>query len=170
MIPTFEKWRPYAVASLLFAGLHLVEKFLPQLRLEGFCRPAAILTGWFLNLPVVDGNDRFILTHPGLELQILPGCSGFDFFTLLAAFWCAHWMKTGRRSFPAVVGLLTLAYMATVLTNACRLICGFYARLLRPDFIPSSLNNAIHNILGIAIFLTVIIVSNIWLQRKRTFS
>jgi exosortase/archaeosortase family protein len=156
MLRLLRAW-PQMAGLAVFGGCLGIAEVFPFLRLEAFCRPAAILASIFLGCPVEEAESGYVLFHPQREVRVIEACSGFDFFALLYAVLVTSACKYGGRCRWSALGLMPLAYAITLAANAARIVCAFCARMAT-ELLPVGLpDESVHLAVGAGIFATFLV-------------
>ncbi|MEM0970161.1 MAG: archaeosortase/exosortase family protein [Verrucomicrobiota bacterium] len=124
------------------------------------------MVSWFLHAPVVSRTEEAIhLLHHHLEIAVTLSCSGFGYYSLLAALCLGRYF--GTHPFCPLRGLmfLTSLWVLALGANAARIICAVYARLWASSFLPSAYQESLHLMVGISVFLFSLIT--IWILFPR---
>ncbi len=120
-----------------------------------FCRVPAVLAAFYYGVPCTDVTFRAC----GATLVVTRACAALDFFSLVAGAGLAALVAGGRRLFGAAV--LLLAYPATLLANAVRLVALAPVVAFETSgaetalFGLSWLGEALHLLTGMCVFLPV---------------
>lgn len=136
-----------------------------------YASPSAYVSSFFLGVtPVMTKDNDVLLPLPGQRIKVTSQCSAFGFFCLLSALLLMKmptiWPK--KKILTGYVLALPLAYAITILANACRIICAYHIHQLGRMFLPDIFQAALHQGVGIAVFLSTLITVTLILER-RTF-
>ncbi len=133
-----------------------------------FAYPAAQMAAffWGAELQWLKGEEIRILISPQ-PIQVTASCSGFGFFSLFYIYIVFYVVRYCQRSrmWAAVLIPLPAVYLATVVTNAARMICAYHIARVSGAWLPSFFQPIIHMGVGVAFFLGVFIVSTLLLER-----
>jgi exosortase/archaeosortase family protein len=156
---------PGMIFVLFYAG----QMFFPDFIYWLFAFPAARLTALFFGSSAFAGPDGdMIIPIADQCLRMVPGCSGFGFFCLLAG-WVAVEYGRKLRGILLLKNLLAafmLVYGVTIAANAIRMISAFYADQFCQMILPDNFRPAVHLWIGVGIFLSVL-YGVVWcLQRE----
>lgn len=91
----------------------------------------------------------------GLHIQVSTACSGFGFFTLLAAvllynLWPLQWHRA--------IWLPLISWFGSIVINAVRIVTSVFTRLLSQQFLPNSFQEIIHQATGTLVFLSALVL------------
>jgi exosortase/archaeosortase family protein len=126
-------------------------------RLALLTQPSAWLAGHLMAVPVqLPSGEPPLLLQGQHSLRVVDGCSGADFFGLLAGLLL--WVTLSRR--PRLAWLvLPVAYVLTVGANAGRLAAILVMESNLSPHVPIYLHGSLHAATGIAVFLPLMIVT-----------
>ncbi len=142
----------------------------PGLAFQFFSRPAGNMAGYFLDASVVPTPEAILLHHPAIDVAVTEACSGFDFFTLIVALWAGwNFYRSGwsRKSLRFALIIPFTAYGITFLGNVSRIVCAVQIRVVSLEIVPPSYQASIHQSIGVAVFLTVLII--FWLTLTKFY-
>ena len=155
-------------------GIYLLGKVAPESIYKAYAFPSGYIASFFLGSPpVVDARGELFIPLSGQFIHIIKSCSGFGFFCLFYAFVVSFFFrplvypaikKPGVR-LVVIILALPLVYAITVFTNASRIICAYHAGRIGRLIFPANFQAALHQGVGIAVFLTVLILTAIFLER-----
>ena len=152
-------WVSQALGLGVFVTCQGVAWIWPALKMALFCRPAAVLSSWFLGVPVEETARGLQLMHERYDIFVVASCSGFDFFALLLAVFFAMAFRFSERRRWRWVVWGGAAYAITIAANTARIVCSVYARV-SSDALPFNFPAEVtHFAVGTAIFATVLIAS-----------
>jgi exosortase K len=134
-----------------------------------FALPAARFAGFFFNtVPVFNEKGLILIPFAHSSIQITPDCSGYSFFCVMTAIFVVFYRDIKWRM-PVIgrVGLLLLvAYVITIITNGFRIVSAYKIHLIVSKNLPASARSLAHLVVGITIFLTVLLLVYLALERK----
>tara|TARA_R110000850_G_scaffold30618_11_gene84105 strand:+ start:1760 stop:2317 length:558 start_codon:yes stop_codon:yes gene_type:complete len=157
-----KRWlRSHSIGIVLFLILQSIPHFVPSLQIKLFSEPAARAAAIFLGTPLSIEPDAITLAHRSIEVAVTEACSGFDFFCLLTSlligltFFKSEPKMALKRAclIPAVV------YVLTLLGNTSRIVSAVQFRSATFGNIPASFDGIIHQSIGVAVFVTVLVLS-----------
>ncbi len=148
-----------------FGAIQLLPMLWPQIVPAAFCRPAAVLSSWFLGAPLSPGEPP-IIAMPTLDVAVTEACSGFGFFSLLVALGAGLAAREGR--WRDLAWMLPAAYAVGLAANGSRIVCGIHVRLAADAFVPPSFANALHLAVGVAVFVTVL--TGAWILTQKRYA
>lgn len=125
-------------------------------RQTAFCAPAAHLAGLLSGAPCVKDGADYRLIGTVLDLTVVPACAAADYFCLLTGFLSVLMLWRGLRLYTQLF-VMPLAWIATILINALRLIACWHTDRLAQDLLPQMLWPATHMAVGIMTFLAGLI-------------
>ncbi len=160
---------PAVVALAVSAGLaHFLSKFEP-IFYSFFACPTAHLVGFFFGVdPRMNAENYYVLPLGAGLIQIVPACIGINFFALTVGVWLFYdydrlsWFMPRR----LLLGL-GMGYLLTILANSLRIISLFYVESWLKPVLPSLYMGALHQGVGISVFLSLLIGYSIILERFR---
>ena len=133
-------------------------------RLMFLTYPSAWLAGCLLGVPV-DWSDAVgpVLLYPERALRVVAGCAGADFLGLSSGLllWVSIRLRPVRASL-----VLPAAWLLTVLANGVRLAGLVLAEAVMVERVPVYLHNALHAVVGIAVFLPALVMAYAFWERK----
>ncbi|MBF0388133.1 MAG: archaeosortase/exosortase family protein [Candidatus Omnitrophica bacterium] len=137
-----------------------------------FALPAAWIAGLFFNVsPVIDEKGLIVIPFGHSSIQVTPDCSAYGFFCIVTAIFVVFYRDIKWRM-PVIVkvgAVLLLAYSITIITNGFRIVSGYKIHLIVARILPASAQGLAHLVVGITIFLTVILVVYLTLERKAAY-
>ena len=153
---------------LIAVGLDLIGKINPEVVYVLFAYPAAFLASLFLGSHLVFTQGQITIPLLNHSINVIPSCSGYGFFCLLYAMIATYIFRLSNKSKVILYSLVAIpiAYCLTIITNGCRIICAYQANEIAKFIFPSNFNAAIHQGVGIFLFLTVLMGISLVLERK----
>lgn len=159
--------RAHIAGFATFLVLQLLVLIWPAIIDHAFIATAAHSASMFLGSPLTTGPDNvFIIQHPGIEVAVTEACSGFGFFSLLAALLVG--VAVFHQQIRDLIWLLPAAFLIGLLANTSRIVCAVHARLAAADFFPSAYDGAIHMSVGVVVFVTVLTTT--WILIKKRYA
>lgn len=155
---------------LIALFLDWLGKVFPEAVYWVFAYPAAFLASVFLGShPVVHNSREVLIPLVDHAIHVVPSCSGYGFFCLLTALIVSSlWY---RRDNPALVLYSILAvpaaYAVTVVVNGFRIISAYQAHELSRVFLPANFQAAVHQGVGVVVFLTALMGVSLWLGKEK---
>ncbi len=116
----------------------------------------------------LEGGAEPVLVHPDYPVQVVASCSGWDFFSLLAAVLVARALagRPGRARQRNIALAVPVAALVAVVTNAGRLAAVLGAGRFVLPHLPPVAAVSFHTALGVAMFLPVLIISCLVWERR----
>lgn len=133
-----------------------------------FVYPSAYIASFFLGSgPIMTVSNEVLIPMAGQFINVTSKCSAFGFACLLYAILMINLMNHSQRRGWLQGGLLALpvTVILTILVNGCRIICAFYLHKMGQLLLPLNFQAAIHQGVGIAIFLTTLILVTLFFER-----
>ena len=159
---------PMLMIVVLAVGLTFVEKIIPQIIYLIYAYPAAFLASLFLGShPILTETNRILIPLTSHSINVIPACSAYSFFCLLYAMVVSHLFHRFRKQKAVQFSILVLpiVYGITIVTNGCRIICAYYVNEIGRHLLPSNFQAALHQGVGIILFLSVIMGMYLLLER-----
>ena len=153
---------------ILAMGLSMLEKVMPGGIYTGFAYPAAYIASFFYGTqPVVVNGEILIAWNTG-RIHVTPDCAGYGFFCLVWAmtFMAGAGSILSRGIIFRFLSTAALAYTTAIFTNGMRIISAYKVHELSKDVFPSNFQSALHLGVGIAVFLPVLIVVFLIMERR----
>ncbi|HPN55817.1 MAG TPA: hypothetical protein PLD92_03120 [Candidatus Omnitrophota bacterium] len=133
-----------------------------------FAYPSAWLTAVFHDAAIAsaNGGELWILLVPR-PIHVTPECCGFNFFVLLGGYTLLFILRRYPRpcAGPAVLLALPVVYVTTICANAVRMTCAYHVACLSRTLFPACFQPVIHMAVGIAVFLSALILSHLLIER-----
>jgi exosortase K len=153
LLPTLATASVYAAAAAVVYGLKAHFSTANGDALRWVLAPTCWLAGHLGAIAFVDEAGAGFISHAE-RLVVGPACSGLNFLIVCFAalfFLLAHRLDGARRRAAWLVGCLGLAYLATILTNATRVVLAarLYHLPLDGDLLTPS---RLHRLLGTALY------------------
>ncbi len=160
---------PWLLAGGVAIILNWLGDFYGSILYSVFALPAARFAGFFFNtIPVFNEKGVLLIPLARSSIQITPDCSGYSFFCLMTAIFVVFYRDIKWRM-PVIerVGLiLFVAYVITIITNGFRIVSAYKIHLIVSKNLPVSAQGLTHLVVGITIFLTVLLLVYLALERK----
>jgi exosortase K len=161
-------WTNILKILLIAFALDFLGRTSPETVYLLFAYPAAFLASLFfgVHMVILNSQDIFIpLHHP---IHVIPACSAYSFFCLLVAMIVVDSCRFQKlpRMIASFIVALPAAYIITIFINSLRIICAYYANEAAKVLLPSNFQSAMHQGVGIAVFLTTLMVVSVVLERK----
>lgn len=160
---------PWLLAGAAAIILNLLGNLCVKFIYPIFALPAARFAGFFFNTaPVFSDKGLIVIPLARSSIQVTSDCSGYGFFCLITAIFALFYRNIKWR-LPVIgrAGLILLAaYALTVIANGFRIVSAYKVHLITAEILPASAQNFAHFIVGITIFLTVLFVVYLVLERE----
>lgn len=157
---------PIIPLILLTLSLWLLGKTIPAIIYNLFAYPAAFLASLFFGSTLLlTPEHKILIPLINQPIHVIGSCSAYEFFCLL--YVISAWRISVHVLKPTVFLLLLVpvAYALTILTNACRIICAYQVYGITKLLLPSHFQGAVHQGVGIILFLLVLITTYSLLER-----
>ena len=117
--------------------------------------------------PILTETNRILIPLTSHSINVIPACSAYSFFCLLYAMVASHLFHRFRKQKAVLFSILVLpiVYGITIVTNGCRIICAYYVNEIGRHLLPSNFQAALHQGIGIILFLSVIMGMYLLLER-----
>lgn len=133
-----------------------------------YAYPSAYIASLFLGaLPIITEGNEVLIPMSNQFINVTSKCSAFGFACLLSAILVINVMKLVPKS-KILIGCilaLPLAYLITIVANGSRIICAYYFHIVGRLILPLNFQSALHQGVGIAIFLSTLIVVTLIFER-----
>ena len=159
---------PMFMTIVLAVGLTLLEKVIPQIIYLIYAYPAAFLASLFLGShPILTESREILIPLLNHSIHVIPACSAYGFFCLLYAMIISHLFHRFRKQKVILFSILAvpIVYGITIVTNGCLIICAYYVNEIGRHLLPSNFQAALHQGVGIILFLSVIMGMYLLLER-----
>jgi len=156
------------VTIVLAVGLTSLEKIVPQIIYLICAYPAAFLASLFLgSRPIVTDAKEILIPLAGHSIHVIPACSAYGFFCLLYAMIVSHLFHHVQTKKAVQFSILAvpIVFGITVLTNSSRIVCAYYVNKMGKVLLPSNFQAALHQGVGIVLFLSVLMGMYLLLER-----
>ena len=157
-------WFAELTALALFLSLQALGTLSPAL-ISSCSWAAAWLAATALGVPL-EGDVAPIVAHPLFPLEIVPTCSGWSFFCLLAALLVGRAVVAAgrqRRRFWLAALAIPLAAAITLLVNAARFVAVIASGLFVLPHLPPLVGASFHTAMGVTVFLpALLVVYTLW--------
>lgn len=133
-----------------------------------FAYPSAYVSSVFLGVSPVFTEGREVLIPVSHQfINVTSKCSAFGFFCLLSAVLMIRMIPSLQKQkiLTALVLSLPPAYLITVAANGVRIICAYYTYRIGRLILPPNFQPALHQGVGIAVFLSTLIAVTLILER-----
>lgn len=133
-----------------------------------YAYPSAYVSSFFLGVtPLLTQDNEVLIPMPRQTINVTSTCSAFGFFCLLCAVLLINLPTSLPKKYMVMGSVLVLpaAYVITILANAGRIIGAYYAHHLGRLFLPHNFQAALHQGVGIAVFLGTLIAVTLILER-----
>ncbi len=160
---------PWFLAGGVAIILNWLGDFCGSILYPVFALPAARFAGFFFNtIPVFNEKGLILIPFAHSSIQITPDCSGYSFFCVMTAIFVVFYRDIKWRM--PVIGraalILLVAYVITIITNGFRIVSAYKIHLIVSKNLPASAQSLAHLVVGITIFLTVLLLVYLALERK----
>lgn len=157
--------RAHIAGFATFLVLQLLVLIWPSIVDQAFIATAARSASMFLGSPLtVSADNVFIIQHPGIDVAVTEACSGFGFFSLLAAVLVG--VAVFHQRIRDIIWLLPAAFVIGLLANTSRIVCAVHARLAAADLFSSAYDGAIHMSVGVVVFVAVLTITWILIKKR----
>jgi exosortase/archaeosortase family protein len=154
---------------VIFLSVMSLPGIMPSISGKLFCLPVARASSFFLGSPSeVQKDGSYLIEAGGLPVSVSESCNAFNYFVLLYTLLmgtCVYYLPIPRAMLNAFP-LLLLSYAVSVAANTARVIASVYVYKIGAAFLPGNYERALHMSVGIAIFLTVTLISFIFFERR----
>lgn len=152
-------------------ALSLLEKVIPQMIYLLYAYPSGYLAGLFMGQKVfISAGGEVLISLATHFIRITDNCAGYGFFCLLYAiivWYVFRFFSPARgRAFFASLLALPAVYIITIITNACRIISAHYINEVSLYVFPANFQAALHQGVGIALFLSVVMTICFFCERR----
>ena len=130
--------------------------------------PSAYIASFFLGAsPIMTEASEVLIPMSNQFINVTSKCSAFGFFCLLYAILTINVSKLVRkdRIIWGFILALPVAYVITLMANGCRIICAYYSHIIGQMILPMNFQATLHQGVGIAIFLSTLVVISLTLER-----
>lgn len=132
-----------------------------------FCFPAGWLAAFFFGVKPLWSDGELYIPLSSPSIHVTASCSAVGFFVLLyfyTLFFISH--RVRLKIFPLLaLGVLPCVFCVTILANAFRIISAYEVYQISRQFLPASFQGPFHLGVGIAVFMGVLILTSVWLER-----
>lgn len=159
---------PMLITIVLAVGLTTFEKIIPQIIYLIYAYPAAFLASLFLGShPILTETGEILIPLAGHSINVIPACSAYGFFCLLYAMVVSHSFHRFNKKKAVLFSILAvpIIFGITVLTNSSRIVSAYYVNEMGRILLPSNFQAALHQGVGIVLFLSVIMGMHLLLER-----
>ena len=153
---------------LIALFLDCVGKVFPEVFYRIFAYPAAYLAAQFFGVQPVF-IDRYEILIPLMHhpIHVIPACSAYGFFCLLTALMLSYsWRASGAWKVLWSAAVIPAAFLITIVLNAVRMVSAYQAHEIASIVFPKNFQAAVHQGIGISIFLTALLGISFLLERK----
>lgn len=152
-------------------GMSCLEKFIPDVIYMMFAYPAAHLASIFFGSKPVLANSVIVIPMLNYSIEVIPACSAYGFFCLLYAMIVSYVFRKfkPRKACMFSLAAAPLAYLITVTTNSCRIICAYHVHELGKIVLPANFQAALHQGVGIIMFLSVMMGVYLLLEKDSLY-
>lgn len=154
---------------ILAVGMSSIEKLFPTTAYNLFAYPAGFLISLFFSTPLAwNANHELLIPLNQQTIHIVPSCSGYGFFCMLWAMCVWHLFRrfTVPKAFLYSMLVVPAAYALTIISNSCRMVSAYQAHQITKILLPDNFQAAIHQGIGILLFLSIIMATHLYLERK----
>lgn len=112
-------------------------------------------------------NGEVTLLHPHFLLQVIPSCSGYSYFAILSSFvvWRVLRKFTHQKKYIILSVSLPVTLVIVIIANGMRINAAFQCLIFGGSFISENMKAVVHEWIGIAIFLPVLCIIHILIEK-----
>lgn len=133
-----------------------------------FAYPSACAASLFLGAaPLMTEGKEVFIPMADQMINVTSKCSAFGFFCLLSAVLLIKVLERlpKNRVLAGTLLAVPLAYGITLAANGVRIICAYYAFRIGQVVLPPNFQAALHQGVGITVFLSTLIAVTLILER-----
>ncbi len=156
---------------IIFVSLGFVAlgKIMPDFIYILYAFPSSYIASLFIGQhPILTETNEILIPASKHFIEIIPNCSGYGFFCLLYAIFVSYIFRLFPKSKALIYAILIFpcAYVVSIITNGCRIICAYKANEAAKGLLPNNFQAGVHLGIGIALFLSVILVISLFFERR----
>jgi exosortase/archaeosortase family protein len=164
VLTRMRQWRSAAIGVMAAGVGALLLLAVPQLKIDLFAAGAARVAATLLGAGVERSEGVSLIRLSDRTIAVTAGCSGADFFLMVAALLGWRLAREDRPFVRTVLTSLALALPVTLLVNALRVIAVVQAHRWVIPLLPERHGAFAHMATGAAVFLPSLIVLNLVLE------
>ncbi len=133
-----------------------------------YAYPSAYIASFFLgSSPILTEGREVLIPMSNQFINVTSRCSAFGFSCLLYAILIINLLKIVSKNMILVGCVLAVpvTYLITIIVNGSRIICGYYFHIVGQMVLPLNFQAALHQGVGITIFLSTLILVTLIFER-----